>query len=139
MKNKFIVALITGSIIVSIIVLMNWDVNPIKDINLTDIQEVVIANPNGYYNVTRQEDIELIMKELQSMKLYRRMINGEKTGFSFLIDIKLYNGETIEIAINSTINISGKKYKSDKDYKDYNKAFRNIFDNLKGKYKWNPA
>lgn len=139
MKKKIIVALITGLIIVSIIVLMNWDVNPIKDIKLTDIQEVVIANPNGYYNVTRQEDIELIIKELQSMKLYRRMINGEKTGFSFLIDIKLYNGETTEIAIDSTINISGKKYKSDKDYKDYNKVFRNIFDNLKGKYKWNPA
>lgn len=139
MKKKIIFAIITGVVIIAIFVLRNWDVNPTKDIKLTDIQEIMIANPKGYYNVTKQEDIKVIMKELQSMKLYRRRTMEEKEAFSFLIDIKLSNSETIQIVINSTISISGKRYKSNKAYEDYIEAFRNIFENLKGKYDWNPA
>ena len=136
MKKRIIIGITTVLVILAIIVFMNWDMNPIRDIKSEDVQEIMITNPTGNYNVTKQEDIGYILKELQSMKLYKSMKFGNGDGFSFLMNIKLHSGETIGISISNDIRISGKKYRFNYDYIE---QVRKLFDELKRQYEWNPA
>ncbi len=135
MKKRIIVRLICICIVIGVIFFLNLDMNPLKDIKSTDVKEVMIANPGSYYTVSDQEDIDMIMKELYNMKLYRR-IGGNTDGFSYLIDIKLLSGETISLSISKNVKISRKTYKPDRNYTD---TIEELYNKLSKKYKSYPA
>ncbi|MGF7144881.1 hypothetical protein HNQ56_003314 [Anaerotaenia torta] len=105
--------------------------NELKDIVLGDIEEITFHDPVGYYTIEEQKDVQLIFEFLQSMHLSRK-INTHKDGFAFLIDIKLYNGEIIEVCVLSKdVRINRHNYKPDKDYINY---IREIYNTLSQKY-----
>lgn len=131
MKKRIIILSICVCVVAGIIIFMNLDMNPLRDVKSTEVKEIMMANPGSYYTVTEQEDIDMVMKELQNVKLYRRL-RDYGDGFSFLIDIKLTSGETISMSISKNINISSKTYKADVDITE---TIGDLFDKLSSKYK----
>jgi len=132
--------LLGAVLLIVIISIAAWaftiDINPLKEINKTEIDEITIHNPTKYFTITDQEDIQTLFEELQSMNISRNL-NTKKVGFAFIIDIKLKNGETLEMSILSKdIRINNHNFKPKKDYCN---RIQDIFNFLSKKYETNPA
>lgn len=137
MKKKLITIIAAMLVIIFVFkIYRSYNMNELKHLDLTDIDEIAISDPTGYYTIEEQEDIQLIYDALQSMHLSRK-IDTHKDGFAFLIDIKLHNGEIIQInVLSKDIRINWHVYSPDKDYTN---KIREIYNKLSLKYEYHPS
>ncbi|WP_426348334.1 hypothetical protein ACPWSR_11340 [Alloiococcus sp. CFN-8] len=90
----------------------------LKELKAPDIKEIFIAHPAGYYTITRQEDIQILLDALKSIDNIRKVPEMKDGGT--VIDIKLKDGETMNISLRSEdIVINRQHYKATQAY--YNK------------------
>ncbi|MGM9973066.1 MAG: hypothetical protein ACI33K_03350 [Clostridiaceae bacterium] len=128
-RNIFIIALLV-SILAIAWYFTGSSMRALKELKTSDIKEIFIAHPAGYYTITRQEDIQILLDTLKSIDNIRKVPEMKAGGM--LINIILKNGETMDISLRSgDIIIKGQHYKATDDY--YNNISE-IFHHLSKEY-----
>lgn len=116
-RNTFIIALLV------LILGIAWyfagsSMRELKELKTPDIKEIFIARPEGYYTITQQEDIQILLDALKAIDNIRKLPENKAGGM--IISLKLNDGETMEISLRSKdIIINGQHYKATDSY--YNK------------------
>ena len=114
MRNTLIIALLV------LILGIAWyfagsSMRELKELKAPDIKEIFIAHPAGYYTITQQEDIQILLDALKAIDNIRKVPEMKAGGM--LINIILKNGETMDISLRSgDIIIKGQHYKATDDY-----------------------
>ncbi len=115
-RKRLITATVTVSILIFSIAYFGINVNPLKDLNVSDVSTIMFYIADTEIAITDRKDIELIVDELQLMHLRRKM-NPNKDGGYFAI-IELKDGSSIPLVylgINE-IAINGRFYHSNNTY-----------------------
>lgn len=133
MKKKILLVVIILLIflVVKIINIKSYNMNPLKNIEISSIKEITIYNPAEGFTIVEKDDIQILFNSLQSMKL-REKSDNKRSGFAFLISIKLNSEEIIDISILYLDIVIGNQNYS--PAKDYCASTRIIFDELAKKY-----
>ncbi len=118
-RRKLVISAIV--IMVAVISITAWIgrySNILNDIDTSDVEEITFHDSYENIALTEQSDIQVFLKELQSMK-FKKMLNYHKYGAALVIDIKLKSGNILSMSILSDdIIINGINYRPDKDYRD---------------------
>jgi len=135
-RRNVTIAIVLLALFTAIFLWRVTDANPLESMKPEEIREITISSPGEFFTITEANDIKLLFSTLQSMHL-RRIIENNKDGFAFLIDIDLEYGERIQMSVLSEdIYIDGRNYRP---IKDPCNDIRDVFDRLAEKYEVNPA